>query len=90
MGALKKGRSVRNSGQVTVEYILLAVTLLVLFQVASNTFTENDFLKNFQETPQKIFTNMVENGNWIVDTTESRANHPNHWAFHYSSEGEGP
>ena len=88
--AFKKRRSVRNSGQVTVEYILLAVTLLVLFQVVSKVFKENDSLKHFQETPQNIFKNMVENGNWIIDGDESRVKHPNHREFHFSSKGDTP
>ena len=78
----------KSSGQVTVEYILLAVTLLVLFQVAANTLRDNQALKNFQETPQKIFKNMVENGNWEPNETESRAKHPNHYEFQYTTDGE--
>ena len=80
----------KNSGQVTVEYILLAVTLLVLFQVTANTLKDNQALKNFQETPQNIFRNMVENGNWERDENESRKNHPNHYEFQYTADGEGP
>ena len=79
----------KSSGQVTVEYILLAVTLLVLFQVAANTLKDNEALKNFQETPQNIFKSMVENGNWDINESESRKNHPNHYEFQYTTDGEG-
>ena len=79
-----------KKGQVTVEYILLAIALITLFQIATITLKENDSLKSFQETPGKIFQNLVENGNWIVDTTKSRSQHPNHHERHFTPEGKGP
>ena len=85
-----KRNKLKNSGQVTVEYILLAVALLVLFQVATKTLKDNETLKHFQETPQKIFQNMVENGNWKPDGIDSRKHHPNHYEFQYTSDGDGP
>ena len=82
--ALLKKLSLKNSGQVTVEYILLSVTLLVLFQISTNILQESDSLKNFQETPQKIFKNMVENGNFEPNEDESRKQHPNHFEFQHT------
>ena len=79
-----------NKGQVTVEYILLAVALLVLVQATTNTLKNTQALKSLQETPQNIFTNMVENGNWELDTTKSRFMHPNHHESHYTPNGKGP
>lgn len=79
----------RDSGQITVEYILLAVALITLFQVASNTLRDNDHLKKFQDIPSQIFKNMVENGNWIVDEMDSRRLHPNQLDLHYTPDGEG-
>ena len=79
-----------NSGQVTVEYILLAVTLLVLFQVASTTLRNNEALKEFQEIPQNVFQNMIANGNWELNAETSRSKHPNHYEFQYTTDGEGP
>ena len=57
------------AGQITVEYILLAVALITLFQVATKALRENDYLKNFQDTPHNVFRNIVENGNWETDPT---------------------
>ena len=77
-------------GQVTVEYILLAVVLISLFQIATVTLRDNDYLKGFQETPNKIFMNLVENGNWETDVVKSRSLHPGHHDHHYTSDGKGP
>ena len=79
-----------NKGQVTVEYILLAIAMLVLVQAATNTLKDNEALKSFQETPQNIFKNMVENGNWELDGAESRRLHPNHYEAQYTPNGKGP
>jgi len=80
----------QKAGQVTVEYILLAVTLLVLFQVTANTLKYNQVLKNFQQTPQNVFRNMVENGNWEPNEATSRSKHPNHYEFQYADKGKRP
>ena len=80
----------RNLGQVTMEYILLAVVLITLFQIATKTLRDNDYLKNFQDTPNKIFVNLIKNGNWEVDETASRGLHPNQHLLHFTPDGEGP
>ena len=79
-----------KKAQVTVEYILLAVALIVLFQVSAITLRDNESLKNFQKMPGQIFRNLVENGNWKLNETQSRQNHPNHYERHYTPHGEGP
>ena len=61
-----------KKGQVTVEYILLAVVLITLFQLTSNTFKDNGYLNEFQDTPHDIFRNLVENGNGEVNLVKSR------------------
>ena len=79
-----------KKGQVTVEYILLAVALIAIFQVATVTLRNNESLKSFQEIPGQIFKNLVENGNWILDGDQSRVQHPNHNNRHYTPIGKGP
>ncbi|MCY4321207.1 MAG: hypothetical protein OXC37_02210 [Bdellovibrionaceae bacterium] len=79
-----------KKGQVTVEYILLAVALIAIFQIATVSFRNNENLKNFQEIPGQIFRNLVENGNWIVNENVSRNLHPNHHERHYTPNGSGP
>ena len=86
----KKADIKNKKGQVTAEYILLAVALIALFQIATVTLKDNDSLKNFQETPGKIFKNLVENGNWIPNERQSRARHPTHHERHYTPNGKGP
>lgn len=87
MKALKK-RIYKNRGQVTVEYILLAVALIVLFHVSTSALKDNRYLENFQKIPNQILVNMAENGNWIIteggDEDKSRNEHPNHFKFHYT------
>ena len=78
-----------KKGQVTVEYLLLAVALIALFQIAVTTLKDNQTLENFQKTPGQIFRNLVENGNWDPKTDTSRAFHPNHYEKLYTPNGEG-
>ena len=80
----------RDLGQVTVEYILLSVALITLFQIATNTLRDSDLLRNFQDVPNKILLNLMENGNWKVNQKDSKSFHPNHHRLHYSPDGEGP
>ncbi|MCZ0933059.1 MAG: hypothetical protein OXJ52_07905 [Oligoflexia bacterium] len=82
-----------NRGQVTVEYLLLAVALIALFHIAAVTLRDNESLKNFQEIPGQIFKDIVENGNWQPNDPqgyESRKRHPNHHDRHYVPDGKGP
>ncbi len=78
----------RASGQITVEYILLAVVLIVIFQVATKTLRDSNYLEHFQKAPNQIFVNLIENGNWEPNTFQSKKHHPNYLNRHYSSEGE--
>ena len=83
-----KGKTKKNSGQVTAEYLLLAVVLIILFSLTANTLRDNDYLKGFQDKPKALFTNMVENGNWEPSKEESQKNHPNQHHLHYTTKGE--
>lgn len=82
----KSKKNQYKKGQVTVEYILLAVVLIALFQIAAASLRDNQNLKNFQELPGQIFRNLVENGNWEPDTRTSRTQHPNHYLRYYTPE----
>ncbi len=75
-----------SKGQVTVEYILLAVTLLVLMQVAFKQIKEGDYLKEFVSGPNPVIANMLENGVWNIDSKSAREQHPNHIKRHLSWE----
>ena len=83
----KKAKTSRfQSGQVTVEYILLAVALMTLFKIMANTISGSDYLKEFQETPHRIIRNLIENGNWRTTGSASRDHHPNQHSRHFSYE----
>ena len=73
-----------------MEYILLAVALTTLFHIAAKILRDNGYLKNFQELPNKVFVNLIENGNWKIDEIDSRNIHPNQYLLHYTTEGTGP
>ena len=78
-----------QAGQITVEYILLAVALFSLFHIAATTLKDSDKLKNFQETPRNIFKNLVENGNFEPKEKKSQKKHPNHRESHRMNKGYG-
>ena len=77
---------VKQRGQVTVEYILLAVVMIAAFQAGTKALQKWKLLEDFQKLPGKVFQNMVENGNLIQDPEESRRKHPNHWESQYTPE----
>ena len=83
-GDSHKMKNRKNSGQVTAEYLLLAVVLLFLFGLVTKTLRNNDHLKSFQEKPNKLFKSMVENGNWEADKGLSQKHHPNQHNLHYT------
>ena len=82
-----QNKTKKNSGQITMEYILLAVALLTLFKLVANIMKNNGHLKSFQDRPIAIFRGLVEDGNW--KEKESKKYHPNHLKSHYSSKGSG-
>ena len=87
---MKKTNKNYQKGQVTVEYILLAVIVIVAFQATTQALERWELLKEFQETPGKVFKSMVENGNLIPNEEKSRQQHPNHHASQYTPDGKGP
>lgn len=70
-------------GQVTVEYILLTVALIFMFQFMAGILKNNQALSKFQSIQYNIFKNMVENGNWIINPKQSFAKHPNQHDKHH-------
>ena len=79
-------------GQITVEYLLLAVVLTVLFKVATDTLKNNGYLDEFRNTPADRFRNMAQNGNWKKKNEERQSKdlHPNQFNSHRQSKGKGP
>ena len=79
----------KTGGQITTEYLLLGVVLIILFKLSTDALKENDNLNKFIKTPQQLFENMVANGNWETGET-SRRLHPNQFDSHRQSNGKGP
>ena len=77
-------RKIGKKGQITVEYLLLAVVLMAFFAVITKNFKNNKHLKNFQDKPNALFENMVENGNRQFDKAASQERHPNQLDMHYT------
>ncbi len=88
---LKRAFLKSRSGQVTVEYILLGAVLAFLFKLVTTSNPLKDSLQNFQETPYKVFNNLLETGNLISDGPTgptATEQHPNNHKLHYTSDGE--
>lgn len=74
----------RKKGQVTVELILLGVVLIILAQLILSQIKDNEYVENFAKGPSQVIANMLANGNWKKDPTDSKSNHPNSHNRHYS------
>ena len=71
-------------GQITVEYILLAVVLVSLFTLMTKTLKDGDYLNEFHDGPTKLLKSMVQNGNFELDEDKSFELHPNQHDMHYT------
>lgn len=89
MDTLKYKKKIGQKGQITVEYLLLAVVLIAFFGLVTKGLRDSDHLKGFQDKPRALFQNMVENGNRYPDTNKaaSQERHPNQYHMHYTSKG---
>ena len=86
-GSVYKKTIGNPKGQVTAEYLLLAVVFIAFFGLITNTLKNNDYLKDFQDAPNAMFENMIENGNWEVNEAKSQKQHPNQHNLHFTSKG---
>ena len=73
-----------SKGQVTVELILLAVVLIFLSQLIIHQIKTNKYIEDFAKGPSQVVANMIANGNWKKEPSESREEHPNIHEKHYS------
>ena len=80
---------VKQRGQVTVEYILLAVVMIAAFQAGTKALQKWKLLEEFQDLPAEVFRHMVENGNLETNEPTSRRKHPNYSTSQYTPEGTG-
>lgn len=73
-----------SKGQVTVEYLLLAVTLLVLTKLAFNQIKSGGYLDELVTGPNAYIASMLKNGVWSKDKRTSNEDHPNQLKRHWS------
>ncbi len=76
--------ALNQKGQVSVEYVLIAVLLLGVFMfVQKNLFTSKDFLASYIEEPWQVVSGVIENG--VPGTPDQgRKKHPGHLERHIS------
>ena len=82
MKTLKKAK--KNKGQITVELLLLSVVLIIIAQVVFNKIKSERYLAPLTTFARDAVGNMIENGSWIRNKEEARAQHPNNLERHYS------
>ena len=74
-------------GQMVVEAVLLIVVFFGVLQIVSQSFKDNELIREIVETPYNKIKNMAQNGNWITDPQDSMYNHPMHLRRHISTQG---
>lgn len=85
--SVKKSHSLNQKGQATIEAVLIMVVLVGIFQFVSNTFKEEDLVKEYVQRPwQSRVAGMIENGAWGTPD-ETNPLHPNRLARHSSIVG---
>lgn len=72
-----------NSGQMTVEMILIMVILVSLTLFVSNKFKEDELLAAVVSKPWLVLAGMLQNGVW-QPVEQSNAMHPNNFVRHAS------
>lgn len=85
---MKFSHHIKNqSGQVTIEYILISVVLIGIFLSARNILLSNNTLANFVQKPWELVAGMIETGVW-GDPKKVRPMHPGILARHNSFKGD--
>ena len=73
-----------QSGQMTVEMVLITVALFGIVQLVSNTFNGEQYVRELVQSPwTRSISGMIENGVW-GSPRETRAFHPNNKRRHAS------
>ncbi len=79
----------KQSGQITVEAVLVLTILVSTVFVATRTISDQQFLSRMVERPWSYLAGMIENGMW-VPAVAGRGRHPNHNTRHGSPVGDAP
>jgi hypothetical protein len=81
-------RMLRNqSGQATMEAVLIMIAIMSVVTVISRTATNQGFIRNIVEGPWSPLRGMIEDGVWMRHTI-SKSHHPNQFPRHQSKRGD--
>lgn len=72
----------RTKGQVTTEYILMAIVVVAGAKIAFNLIKSEGLMDDLASKPNEMVGNMMENGVWEQDQNSARGKHPNHHERH--------
>jgi hypothetical protein len=76
-----------QAGQVTVEYVLIAVVLLSVFLAVKNFIVSSNMLANYIQKPWDMVAGMMETGVW-GNPAQVRSLHPGSLDRHNSFLGD--
>jgi hypothetical protein len=76
-----------NSGQGTVEMVLLTATLVIVASLIFKTMRSQGFVTQLVDGPWSIMSGMIENGVW-GSSEKTRNVHPNYLRRHISLIGK--
>lgn len=84
---LMKTMNLNNeSGQMVLEYILIAVIFMGITVATTTAFQDNQILQSLVAKPWQSLAGMIQNGDW--GTPENTMNvHPNAFRMHASLQG---
>ena len=80
----------KQSGQMTVEMVLILLVLVGLFQFALTKFDNFKPLAQFAGEPWQVISGMMEFGIWENPANISLDKHPTHWKRIFNMEGDSP
>ncbi|NQZ02912.1 MAG: hypothetical protein HRT45_19785 [Bdellovibrionales bacterium] len=84
-----------ESGQMVLEYILIAVIFVGITMTVSSAFQDNEILRNLVAKPWQSLAGMIQNGEWGERSATMNV-HPNAFRMHaslqgcYADDGAGP
>jgi len=76
-----------SSGQVAVEFILLAAVGILVATLIAKTIRQETLLAQMVQGPWQYLTGMIENGVWGT-SEKTRLQHPNYLRRHVSLKGQ--
>ncbi|MEO0336108.1 MAG: hypothetical protein AAF202_06930 [Pseudomonadota bacterium] len=75
-----------ESGQMVLEYILIAVIFTGITMLTTRFFQDNEIMRNLVATPWRSLAGMIQNGEWGEPSATMNV-HPNAHRMHASLQG---